>query len=98
MRLEQCDVPERLRRWQWVDLFEEHGYQRLTLALNTQAQRLGLSPFSDVGRGATRTGLTPGGHRVLSLQARYNWTLDSIMWALPSQPAPEDAQIIEASN
>jgi hypothetical protein len=22
-RLEPCDVPERFRRWQWVDLFEE---------------------------------------------------------------------------
>jgi TIR domain len=33
VRLEPCDVPERLRRWQWVDMFEENGYPRLLRAL-----------------------------------------------------------------
>ncbi len=32
-RLEECDVPERLRQWQWVDLFVERGYERLMRAL-----------------------------------------------------------------
>jgi hypothetical protein len=32
-RLEPCDVPERFRRWQWVDLFEELGYDRLMRTL-----------------------------------------------------------------
>jgi hypothetical protein len=32
-RLEDVDVPDRLRRWQWVSLFEEQGYERLVLAL-----------------------------------------------------------------
>jgi hypothetical protein len=35
VRLEPCEVPERLRRWQWVDLFEEGGYPRLLRALGT---------------------------------------------------------------
>lgn len=35
VRLEPCDVPERLRRWQWVDLFEENGYPRLLRALRS---------------------------------------------------------------
>jgi hypothetical protein len=34
-RLEPCDVPERLRRWQWVDLYEDAGYPRLLRALRT---------------------------------------------------------------
>src|ERR1017187_1413735 len=34
VRLEPCDVPQRLGRWQYVDLFEEQGYQRLLTALN----------------------------------------------------------------
>jgi hypothetical protein len=34
VRLEPCDVPQRLRKWQYVDLFEERGYQRLLEALN----------------------------------------------------------------
>jgi len=29
-RLEECETPESLRRWQRVDLFEAGGYQRLT--------------------------------------------------------------------
>lgn len=28
-RLEPCDLPEALRRWQCVDLFEEAGYKKL---------------------------------------------------------------------
>jgi hypothetical protein len=32
-RLEQCEIPERLRRWQWVDLFNNTGYDRLLRVL-----------------------------------------------------------------
>ena len=32
-RLEPCEVPERLRRWHWVDLFEDTGYPRLLRAV-----------------------------------------------------------------
>lgn len=41
-RLEECDVPDRLRRWQWVDLFEPHGYGRLLGALRSVAKTLEL--------------------------------------------------------
>jgi hypothetical protein len=37
LRLEQCEVPERLRKWQWVDLFEKDGYQRLLRSLDSRA-------------------------------------------------------------
>ena len=40
-RIEHCDVPERLSRWQWVDMFAEGGYERLRLALSVV--RRGLS-------------------------------------------------------
>ncbi len=36
-RLEECDLPESLRRWQRVDLFETHGYKNLVSALIRQA-------------------------------------------------------------
>jgi len=42
LRLEVCEVPERLRRWQWVDLFREIGYERLLRALRARAESLGL--------------------------------------------------------
>jgi anti-anti-sigma factor len=54
-RLEQCDVPDRLRRWQWVDLFAADGYDRLVTALQARALALGRSPvkfqsdFADEG-------------------------------------------------
>ncbi|MGZ9234056.1 MAG: toll/interleukin-1 receptor domain-containing protein [Anaerolineales bacterium] len=35
-RLEKCDLPEPLRRWQRVDLFEENGYRKLLNVLKKQ--------------------------------------------------------------
>lgn len=32
-RLEECQVPDRLSKWQWVDTFSANGYERLCLAL-----------------------------------------------------------------
>jgi anti-anti-sigma factor len=42
-RLEPCEVPERLRRCQWVDLFAGDGYDRLLTALQARALALGRS-------------------------------------------------------
>ncbi|WP_329336903.1 toll/interleukin-1 receptor domain-containing protein [Streptomyces sp. NBC_00663] len=46
-RLENCEVPERLRRWQWVDLFADDGYGRLLRSLRSSAglpERRGTAP------------------------------------------------------
>ncbi len=40
LRLEPCEVPQRLTRWQWVDLFEAHGYDKLLRALETRSKSL----------------------------------------------------------
>jgi len=40
VRLENCDVPERLTRWQWVDLYEKRGQEKLLRALRTRAEWL----------------------------------------------------------
>ena len=39
-RLEECDLPESLRRWQRVDLFEVNGYKKLLQALRRRAALL----------------------------------------------------------
>ena len=39
-RLEPCEVPDRLKGWQWVDLFDAHGYQRLVTALRKRKAQL----------------------------------------------------------
>jgi len=38
VRLERCQVPERLKEIQFVDLFEEDGYAKLITALGTKAK------------------------------------------------------------
>lgn len=38
-RLEECDVPDRLQKWQWVDLFKMDGYSRLLLSLRANLSR-----------------------------------------------------------
>jgi hypothetical protein len=43
LRLEPCTVPERLKKWQWVDLFSPNGYQKLVKALKLRAASLHLS-------------------------------------------------------
>lgn len=41
-KLETCEVPERLTRWQWVNLYEPNGYERLMKALHALAVALGI--------------------------------------------------------
>lgn len=33
VRLEECEMPDRLKRWHGVDLFREGGYERLLRGL-----------------------------------------------------------------
>lgn len=39
-RLEEVEVPDRLKQWHWADLFKEDGYSRLVSALTERAVRL----------------------------------------------------------
>ena len=43
IRLEKCDAFESLRKWHWVDLFEDDGYERLVQSLNAQADKIGVA-------------------------------------------------------
>ena len=40
VRLEDCDVPDRLRRWQWIDFTRRSGYRKLVEALKRRAETL----------------------------------------------------------
>jgi hypothetical protein len=42
-RLEPCAVPERMSRFQWVDLFSEGGYEHLLKALAIRTLNVGAS-------------------------------------------------------
>jgi formylglycine-generating enzyme required for sulfatase activity len=41
VKLEDCEVPRRLKQYQWVDLFRQDGYKRLMLGLQKRASGLG---------------------------------------------------------
>lgn len=40
LRLEDCIVPERLSRWQWVDFHKPKGYEKLVKALDTREEQI----------------------------------------------------------
>ncbi len=42
-RLEECDSPESLRKWHWVDLFEDDGHEMLMRALRVRADKIGAT-------------------------------------------------------
>ena len=47
-RLEECDNLESLRKWHWVDLFEDDGYEMLMRTLRTRADRIGVTLQSEI--------------------------------------------------
>jgi len=51
-KLEECDVPDRLSQWQWVNLYEAKGYERLMRALHARADalRISLSPVQTISK------------------------------------------------
>jgi formylglycine-generating enzyme required for sulfatase activity len=42
LRLDNCEIPERLHRYQWVNFYEDNGYDQLVDALQFRAQDLKL--------------------------------------------------------
>lgn len=40
LRLEECEIPERVQRWQWVDGFTDNGYRKLIRVLRNRANGL----------------------------------------------------------
>lgn len=42
-RLEECEVPERISQFHWVDLFSENGYKLLFTSLQLRANALGIN-------------------------------------------------------
>jgi anti-anti-sigma factor len=52
VRLEECEVPERLRKWQWVDLFADNGFSRVLTSLQARALASKRRPVSALGAGA----------------------------------------------
>jgi hypothetical protein len=43
LKLEECEVPERLKSRHWVNYYEDNGYNRLIATLRMRAQSLGIT-------------------------------------------------------
>ena len=54
VRLQECNVPQRLRKWQWVDIFKRGGYLRLKKLLVTELGDAYDSPREVRSRGKVR--------------------------------------------
>ena len=52
-RLEECDNLESLRKWHWVDLFEDDGYEMLMRALKSRTNDANLNLFQFVENPST---------------------------------------------
>ena len=49
-RMEECDTLESLRRWHWVDIFEDDGYEILLKALTKRAEKVNATLQLEKGR------------------------------------------------
>jgi hypothetical protein len=53
IKLEECEIPDRLKKWQWVEFFNPKGYQKLLSALHSRAVDVGIqfpsTPNEDEG-------------------------------------------------
>ena len=84
LRLGRCEVPKRLRRWQWVDLFQEKGYERLLRALRERADHHQPTPLYDQSQAATprqkRVEVLTLGRRILRRPPRRPWVRPAWLW------------------
>jgi SpoVK/Ycf46/Vps4 family AAA+-type ATPase len=56
LRLEDCVVPERLRRWHWVNFFDERGYGKLREALIARFKAMDRSKHIRPQKDASKSG------------------------------------------
>ncbi|MBI3175083.1 MAG: SUMF1/EgtB/PvdO family nonheme iron enzyme [Chloroflexi bacterium] len=61
--LENCEVPERIARWHWVEAFSERGGEKLIRSLSRRAETLGLTisraPLPDAALPSARKSPAP---------------------------------------
>jgi serine/threonine protein kinase len=48
LKLEECNVPERLRKWQWINFFEAGAYEKLLQSLRNRADEVGAKLWENL--------------------------------------------------
>jgi tetratricopeptide (TPR) repeat protein len=82
VRLEDCEAPDRLRDFQWVDLFEEDGWTRLVRAIQAGMERRAEEESTPSEPHPPRVKPFPGRVTPVSIEPRREEGL------LPSRPRP----------
>jgi formylglycine-generating enzyme required for sulfatase activity len=100
VRLEECTLPVRLRRWQYADLFTEDGYRRLKRALTAPTERRDEASPPPVSAGLKTSFNAPRPRRwftlvagvliVIASGATLYRILSPTSPKLPSDPPPAD--------
>jgi hypothetical protein len=97
VRLEDCEMPESLEEFQWVDLFAEDGWDRLVQALHVGMERRKPSLEEGPERVPQRHSLRPGSadHPPLdpSLTLREAGLTSAAPWVLTSEPLSPDSPV-----
>src|SRR6266498_1080286 len=98
VRLEECDPPKRVRRWQYADYFPESNrkiaYQRLLGSLKFRAARLGISTMLALNRTHDKTEEQPYQSRFETLKPNVPPRSASVLGATTSAtPAALSAKL-----
>lgn len=75
IRLDECQVPSRLNKWQWVNLFEKNGYKKLKVSLTHRANSMGLLIIPRV----TRNIIEPEMVRILAGKFRMGSSTEQVL-------------------
>jgi 5'-deoxynucleotidase YfbR-like HD superfamily hydrolase len=89
LRFEDCQVPERLQRWQRIDFFEKNGYEKLLGALQARGASDDPHSYHD---GLVPTGSESLGSRVKVLMQK----LRNVWIEVPLQPDINVVRILKA--
>lgn len=90
VRLEECDVPTRLKQWNWVNLFEEQGYGLILRALATKCYSSNL--------GKDRAQATISELRMLKRHATAVWGVASSDQCVVSASGDETLKVWDINS
>jgi tetratricopeptide (TPR) repeat protein len=62
IKLEDCTMPERLSDWQWVNLYDENGFDKLVRSLERGSEALGIPTSSNSSALATNNSFNTSSH------------------------------------
>jgi hypothetical protein len=94
LRLEECEVPERLSRWHWVNAFEERGFDRLLRSLRMRAQTLDIITSQQSTASDSISVMPSKEIAFLTFDSRPLLNEDGKVWQAPYELFPNVADLL----